>query len=246
MSDARQRFFDFMSRINPLTIVFLMCAVFSILTYVIPGGEFERRAVMVMGHERLIVVPGSFHSIPARPQGFLQLWTVFMRGAMEGAERSFLILLAAGAMTAIIATGRSTPGSRPHPEERPPRPRVHPDHGLRHRAVRATFGMYEEGLPFILVIAPSCCPWGSTPWSRSSPSTGAAWASPVASRTPTTSAIGQAIANVPLYSEAWFSDHLRRVHDDHQPRDHALRRPDQAGPRTVALVRRGRRSTASG
>ena len=37
MSDARQRFFEFMSNINPLTIVFLMCVGFSILTHVIPG-----------------------------------------------------------------------------------------------------------------------------------------------------------------------------------------------------------------
>ena len=29
-----------------------MCVGFSILTYLIPGGEFERRAVMVMGRER--------------------------------------------------------------------------------------------------------------------------------------------------------------------------------------------------
>ena len=29
MTDARQRFFDFMSRVNPLTIVFLMCVGFS-------------------------------------------------------------------------------------------------------------------------------------------------------------------------------------------------------------------------
>lgn len=56
------------------------------LTYLVPGGEFERQSVVVMGRERLIVVPGSFHHVPAHPQGFLQLWTVFMRGAVEGAE----------------------------------------------------------------------------------------------------------------------------------------------------------------
>ena len=206
MSDARQRFFDFMSRINPLTIVFLMCAAFSILTYVIPGGEFERRAVMVMGHERLIVVPGSFHSIPARPQGFLQLWTVFMRGAMEGAERSFLILLAAGAMTAIIATGAINAGI----------------HALIRRSGRlglgfipvmvfaiglcgATFGMYEEGLPFILVIAPLMLSMGFDSmvavfilyWSIA-----VGFACGITN--PYNVAIGQAIANVPLYSGAWF------------------------------------------
>jgi uncharacterized ion transporter superfamily protein YfcC len=206
MSDARQRFFDFMSGINPLTIVFLMCVAFSALTYLIPGGEFERRAVMVMGHERLIVVPGSFHPVPAVPQGFLQLWTVFMRGAVEGAERSFVILLAAGAMTAIIATGAINAGI----------------HTLIRKTGRlglgfipimvfaiglcsATFGMYEEGMPFVLVMAPLMLAMGFDSmvavfilyWSIA-----VGFACGITN--PYNVAIGQAIADVPLYSGAWF------------------------------------------
>ena len=221
MSDARQRFFDLMSRINPLTIVFLLCVAFSILTYLVPGGEFERRAVMVMGRERLIVVPGSFHPVPSSPQGFLQLWTVFMRGAVEGAERSFVILLAAGAMTAIIATGAINAGI----------------HTLIRKTGRlglgfipimvfaiglcgATFGMYEEGMPFILVMAPLMLAMGFDSmvavfilyWSIA-----VGFACGITN--PYNVAIGQAIADVPLYSGAWFRvDLLRRLHDDHQRR----------------------------
>jgi uncharacterized ion transporter superfamily protein YfcC len=155
MQTFRQRFFDFMSNINPLVIVFLMCVAFSLLTYIIPGGEFERHTVMVMGRAREIVVPGSFHRTQSYPQGFLQLWTVFMRGAVEGAERSFVIMLSAGALTAIIATGAINAGIR----------------ALIGKAGRlgigfipvivfaiglcgATFGMYEEAIPFILILAP--------------------------------------------------------------------------------------------
>jgi uncharacterized ion transporter superfamily protein YfcC len=206
MTDARQRLFDLMSRINPLTIVFLMCVGFSILTYVIPGGEFDRRPAMVMGRERLIVVPGSFHAVPARPQGFAELWTVFMRGAMEGAERSFLIMLSAGAMTAIIATGAINAGI----------------HLLIRKTGRlglgfvpimvfaiglcgATFGMYEEGMPFILVMAPLMLAMGFDSmvavfilyWSIA-----VGFACGITN--PYNVAIGQAIANVPLYSGAWF------------------------------------------
>ena len=206
MSDARQRFFAFMGNINPLTIVFLMCVGFSILTYLIPGGEFERRAVMVMGHERLIVVPGSFHPVPASPQGFVQLWTVFMRGAVEGAERSFVIMLSAGAMTAIIATGAINAGI----------------HALIRKTGRlglgfipimvfaiglcgATFGMYEEGMPFILVMAPLMLAMGFDSmvavfilyWSIA-----VGFACGITN--PYNVAIGQAIAGVPLYSGAWF------------------------------------------
>jgi uncharacterized ion transporter superfamily protein YfcC len=206
MSDSRQRFFDFMSRVNPLTIVFMLCVAFSILTYLVPGGEFERRAVMVMGRERLIVVPGSFHPVAASPQGFLQLWTVFMRGAVEGAERSFVILLAAGAMTAIIATGAINAGI----------------HTLIRKTGRlglgfipimvfaiglcgATFGMYEEGMPFILVMAPLMLAMGFDSmvavfilyWSIA-----VGFACGITN--PYNVAIGQAIADVPLYSGTWF------------------------------------------
>jgi uncharacterized ion transporter superfamily protein YfcC len=205
-SDARQRFFDFMSRINPLTIVFLLCVGFSLLTYVIPGGEFERRAVLVMGRERQIVVPGSFHAVPSSPQGFFQLWTVFMRGAVEGAERSFVILLAAGAMTAIIATGAINAGI----------------HALIRRTGRlglgfipvmvfaiglcgATFGMYEEGMPFVLVIAPLMLAMGFDSmvavlilyWSIA-----VGFACGITN--PYNVAIGQAIADVPLYSGSGY------------------------------------------
>jgi uncharacterized ion transporter superfamily protein YfcC len=161
---------------------------------------------MVMGRERLIVVPGSFHAVPSRPQGFLQLWTVFMRGAMEGAERSFLILLSAGAMTAIIATGAINAGI--HTLIRKSR-----RFGLGFIPVMvfaiglcsATFGMYEEAMPFILVIAPLMLAMGFDSmvavfilyWSIA-----VGFACGITN--PYNVAIGQAIANVPLYTGAGF------------------------------------------
>ena len=206
MQSFRQRFFDFMSNINPLLIVFLMCVGFSILTYIIPGGQFERHSVMVMGRLREIVVPGSFHRTPSYPQGFFQLWTVFMRGAVEGAERSFVIMLSAGALTAIIATGAISAGI----------------HTLIGKAGRlgivfipviviaiglcgSTFGMYEEAIPFILILTPLMLAMGFDSmvavfmlyWS-------VAIGFACGITNPYNVAIGQAIANVPLYSGTWF------------------------------------------
>ena len=206
MQTFRQRFFDFMSNINPLVIVFLMCVAFSLLTYIIPGGQFERHTVMVMGRAREIVMPGSFHRTQSYPQGFLQLWTVFMRGAVEGAERSFVIMLSAGALTAIIATGAINAGIR----------------ALISKAGRlgivfipvivfaiglcgATFGMYEEAIPFILILAPLMLAMGFDSmvavfilyW-------GVAIGFACGITNPYNVAIGQAIANVPLYTGAWF------------------------------------------
>jgi len=206
MQTFRQHFFDFMSNINPLVIVFLMCVGFSVLTYIVPGGQFERHSVMVMGRMRDIVVPGSFHRAQSFPQGFFQLWTVFMRGAVEGAERSFVIMLSAGALTAIIATGAISAGIQ----------------ALIGKAGRlgivfipaivvaiglcgSTFGMYEEAIPFILILTPLMLAMGFDSmvavfilyW-------GVAIGFACGITNPYNVAIGQAIANVPLYTGSWF------------------------------------------
>ncbi len=205
-SSFRQRVFAAMANISPLVIVFALCVVCSLLTFVIPGGMFERRTIDVMGHARSLVVPGSFHDVPSVPQGFLELWTVFMRGAIEGADRSFVILLSAGAMTAVIATGAIDAGI----------------HLLVRRTGRygiafipvivfalgisaATFGMYEEAIPFILVITPLMLTMGFDSMSAVFImywSIAVGFACGITN--PYTVAIGQAIAGVPLYSGSAF------------------------------------------
>jgi uncharacterized ion transporter superfamily protein YfcC len=202
----RQRFFDAMGNISPLVIMFLLCVFVSLLTFIIPGGAFDRRTLDVMGHARSIVVPGSFHYVPSVPQGFLELWTVFMRGALEGADRSFVIMLSAGAMTAVIATGAIDAGI----------------HALVRRTGRfglafipvivfalgacgATFGMYEEAIPFILVITPLMLTMGFDSMSAVFVmywSIAVGFACGITN--PYTVAIGQALAGVPLYSGSGF------------------------------------------
>jgi uncharacterized ion transporter superfamily protein YfcC len=202
----RQRLYDAMANVSPLVILFALCVLCSLLTFVIPGGAFDRRALEVMGHARSVVVPGSFHVVPSIPQGFRELWTVFMRGAIEGADRSFVIMLSAGAMTAVIATGAIDAGI----------------HALVRRTGRfgivfipvivfalgacgATFGMYEEAIPFILVITPLMLTMGFDSMSAVFVmywSIAVGFACGVTN--PYTVAIGQALAGVPLYSGSAF------------------------------------------
>jgi uncharacterized ion transporter superfamily protein YfcC len=206
MPALRQRIVTAMGNINPLVIMFLLCVVFALLTFVIPGGAFDRRTLEIMGHARSIVVPGSFHYVPSVPQGFPELWTVFMRGAIEGADRSFVIMLSAGAMTAVIATGAIDAGI----------------HALVRRTSRfgiafipvivfalgtcgATFGMYEEAIPFILVITPLMLTMGFDSMSAVFVmywSIAVGFACGITN--PYTVAIGQALAGVPLYSGTGF------------------------------------------
>lgn len=206
MSTVRQRFIDFMSNINPLVIVFILSVLFAMLTYIIPGGTFERHTVLVMGQVHETVVPGSFHAARSYPQGFTQLWTVFMRGAMEGAERSFLIMISAGAITAIIATGAINAGIQLLIQRTGKLgmgfiPVMVFATGL----CSATFGMYEEAIPFILIIAPLLLSMGFDSmigvfimyWSIA-----VGFACGITN--PYNVGMAQVIANVPLYSGFGF------------------------------------------
>lgn len=206
MPTFRERLVTVMGNISPLVVLFFLCVLFSLLTFVIPGGAFERKTIDVMGHARSIVVPGSFHYVPSVPQGFRELWTVFMRGAIESADRSFVILLSAGAMTAVIATGAIDAAI----------------HAIVRRTRRfgiafipiivfalglcgATFGMYEEAIPFILVITPLMLTMGYDSMSAVFVmywSIAVGFACGITN--PYTVTIGQALAGVPLYSGTAF------------------------------------------
>ena len=202
----RQMFVDLVGNVNPMIVVFGMCVLFSILTFIIPGGEFGRKLIEIMGVPREVVVPGSFHPVPSVPQGFFETWTLFMRGALDGAERSFLILLAAGAITAIIATNAISAGL----------------HLLIARTQRlglffipitvfafglcgATFGMYEEAVPFILVLAPLMLSLG---FDSMVAVLILYWSVPIGFAAGITNPynvlIGQALSGLPAYSGTWF------------------------------------------
>ena len=62
--------------LHPLSIVFLITLVISFATYLIPGGEFERREVIVEelgGEIRALIVPGTFQYAASVPQGICEI-----------------------------------------------------------------------------------------------------------------------------------------------------------------------------
>jgi uncharacterized ion transporter superfamily protein YfcC len=63
-------------------IVFSIVVLSAMLTWIIPGGTFERQTVSVNGIDRSVVVPGSFHYVEHKPQ----TWQIFsaLFGAVFG------------------------------------------------------------------------------------------------------------------------------------------------------------------
>ena len=53
---------------HTFTIVFSIIAVCAVLTWIVPGGQFDRQTVTVDGHERNVVVADSYHRVDPAPQ----------------------------------------------------------------------------------------------------------------------------------------------------------------------------------
>lgn len=69
-----------LSNLHPLIIVTGIIVLVAGMTYLIPGGAYDRYEVQIDalgGDTRELIIPGSFHFIESDPQGFSDLWTSF-------------------------------------------------------------------------------------------------------------------------------------------------------------------------
>ena len=77
-------------------IVFSIVVLSAILTWIIPGGTFDRHIVTVNGIERNVVVPGSFHYTDSKPQTW-QVFSALFDGFVDKADIIVFILIIGGA-----------------------------------------------------------------------------------------------------------------------------------------------------
>ena len=79
-----------------LVIVFSIVIFAAILTWIIPGGKFDRKPVMVNGIERSVIVNGSFHYVESQPQTW-QIFSAFYKGFINMSHIIVFILMVGGA-----------------------------------------------------------------------------------------------------------------------------------------------------
>lgn len=77
-------------------IVFGIVAIAAILTWIVPGGSFDRHVVSVNGIDRNVVVPGSFHYTGNKPQTW-QVFSALFDGFVDKAGIIVFILIIGGA-----------------------------------------------------------------------------------------------------------------------------------------------------
>ena len=79
-----------------LVIVFSIVIIAAVLTWIIPGGKFDRHMVSVNGVERSVIVNGSYHQVESQPQTW-QIFSAFYKGFINMSHIIVFILMIGGA-----------------------------------------------------------------------------------------------------------------------------------------------------
>lgn len=88
---------------HPLTLL-VCCVLFgAVLSYVLRAGEYDRRDDPATG--RRVVVPGTFHEVPAKPVGPFEAIVAIPKGCVDAASVVFFVFLVGGAFAVVDRTG---------------------------------------------------------------------------------------------------------------------------------------------
>ena len=186
---------------NTYFLLFSILILISFLTWVIPGGEYERTTV----NGREVVVQNSFKYVDSNPQGFFALFIAPLKGFVEAGMIIGFILLVGGAFNVLAKTDAINSLinklARAHRDSITLRRLFIPVLILMFSIGGATFGMNEEIIPFVLIIVPICLALGyDSIIGVAIPLVGAHVGFASAFLNPFNVGIAQGIADVPIFS----------------------------------------------
>lgn len=103
MQHKENKFTKFFNNLNPLTLLFALVLIVSLLTYIIPAGEYDRVVDEASG--RSLVVPGTYHTIESNPATPITVLMSFDAGLKSASSIISFLLLIGGALGVISSTG---------------------------------------------------------------------------------------------------------------------------------------------
>jgi uncharacterized ion transporter superfamily protein YfcC len=186
---------------NTYLLIFSLLVLIAAMTWVIPGGRYER--VIVEGRE--VVVQNSFSYADSEPQGFFALFISPLKGFVEASLIIGFVLIVGGAFNVLAATkaidSLINKLARAHKSSALLRSLFIPVLITMFSLGGATFGMNEEIIPFVLIIVPICLALGyDSIVGVAIPLVGAHVGFASAFLNPFNVGIAQGIADVPLFS----------------------------------------------
>ncbi|MCX7973733.1 MAG: YfcC family protein [Candidatus Aminicenantes bacterium] len=139
---------------NTYLLIFWLLVFIAVLTWIIPGGEYER--TVVKGRE--VVVPASFKFTKSDPQGLFDLFMAPIKGFKEAALIIGFILFVGGSFNILTSTGAIDSLIKRlltwHHKSNLMRSIFIPLLVFLFSFGGATFGMNEEIIPFVLILVP--------------------------------------------------------------------------------------------
>ena len=81
---------------NNIVIVFSIIILAALLTWIVPGGQYDRQTIKVNGVERTVIVNGTFKSVDHHPQTW-QIFSAFYTGFVKMSHIVVFILMIGGA-----------------------------------------------------------------------------------------------------------------------------------------------------
>ncbi len=186
---------------HTLIIVSLILILFIILTWIIPAGEFNRHEY----NGRQVVVPGTYHRVDPKPQGFMEFFTAPIKGMMSASQIIALVLLIGGAFGIVSKTGAINAGLASVVESTRKNPAIKrfiiPIIMFLFSLAGASFGMAEEVMVFIMITIPLAIAMGYDSLTGVAiPFIGAASGFAGAFSNPFTIGIAQGISEIPIFS----------------------------------------------
>ncbi len=218
-------------KLNTFAIILSIVAVVAALTWVVPSGAYDKMDV----DGRQVVVAGTYHPVPANPQGLFDVLKAPIQGFSKTAEVIVFLLVIGGVLAVVEKTGAIAAGIQAASGffQRKPHLRFMfiPLGIIVFSLCGATFGMCEEALIFIPIFIPLALSLGyDSALGTAIPFIGAGVGFAAAFTNPFTVGIAQGIAQVPLYSGifyrfiiwiictsvviTWLSVYARKIHKD--------------------------------
>src|SRR6187455_1871380 len=88
---------------HPLTLLTGCILAAALASYLLPAGQYDRRADPVTGRD--VVVAGTYHHVSQRPVGPFEALVAIPKGLSAAASVVFLVFLVGGAFTVVDDTG---------------------------------------------------------------------------------------------------------------------------------------------
>jgi uncharacterized ion transporter superfamily protein YfcC len=189
---------------HPLALLLACVVIASSLSYVLPAGEYERRPDKTTG--RNVVVPGSFHTVEARPVKPFAMLMAVPRGMIDAASVIFLVFLVGGAFSVVDATGAFRHGVHALARRLSNRTElIIPVVSVVFATCGAVEGMWEEIIALVPVLLLLARRVGFDALTAVAMSLGAAGVgSTFGPVNPFSVGIAQKLAELPLLSGLWF------------------------------------------